>query len=114
MLRGFSNSVALAAVELVGIGTIQGTAAPIVARSTSAVPNGAGNRAVRLPAARAGDWRVVANLDAALVVLLFPATGEEIYFGGALGTNASANVAAQKALALYCPVDALWMAVQLG
>jgi hypothetical protein len=114
MLRGLSNAIALASVEMSANGTIQGTAALISARSTYVVPTDINNRAARLPVGKAGDWRVVANLDPTFTVLLFPATGEEIYFAGPRGVNASANVAVQKSLALYCPVDALWMAVQLG
>lgn len=98
---------------LTATGTTQGTAAAItgdIVFGTAA----AGQTGVRLPVGEAGMritvWRAAASTANLLV---YPATGEQISLGGALGANTPATLTADGAI-FECVTAGLWAGVVIG
>lgn len=58
-----------------------------------------------LPAAKAGDWRIIKNAHATNSMDVFPATGETVNAGSA---NAAFAVAATKAALFFAAKDGHW------
>lgn len=101
------------AAALSATGTTQGTAAAIVADVTRATA-AAGATGTILPAGVAGMKKTVWRLAASSAnLLIYPATGEEISLGGALGANNPATIVSEGVI-LECVADGLWAGVVIG
>lgn len=78
---------------------------PVTQQITRVTTVGTAGDSLTLPAALAGDVRIVKNGAAANSMDVFPATGESI---NALSANAAYALAATKAAIFFCSVDGRW------
>lgn len=111
---GVGKQLRRSAQALTATGTAQGTAAAITGDVVAATAS-ASNTGVILPAGVAGMKKTVWRLAASSAnLLIYPATGEEIYSGGALGANNPVTLVAAEGIILECVATGVWAGVAFG